>query len=76
MLAGCAAECPPPKIVTQVVREPVPTACVDPASIPAEPGKIQLSPDARIAADQAASQAIALRSFADELLALIEPCTK
>lgn len=75
-LVSCAPTCPPPKVVTQVVKEPVAVACIDPASVKPEPGTIQLSADARIAADQAAGQAITLRAYIHELLALMEPCTK
>ena len=75
-LASCAPTCPPPKVVTQVVKEPVAVACIDASTIPAEPGTLVLPSDARLAADIAASQAKELRAWGRELAALIGPCTK
>jgi len=75
-LASCAPNCPPPKVVTQVVKEPVAVACVDPALIPAEPGTVSLPLDARLAADLAASQAKDLRVWGRKLMAVIGPCTR
>jgi hypothetical protein len=75
-LTGCAPNCPPPKIETQVVKEPVAVACIDASAIPAEPGMVALPLDARLAADLAASQAKDLRVWGRSLLALIGPCTK
>jgi hypothetical protein len=74
LAASCAPNCPPPKTVTLVVKEPVAVACIDPASIPPEPGTITLPIDARLAADLAASQAKDLRVWGRKLLALATPC--
>jgi len=74
--SACASTCPPPKIVTQVVKEPVAVACIDPSSIPAEPGTVMLPLDARPAADLAAAQAKELRAWGRSLMALVGPCTR
>jgi len=73
-LSACATV-PAPKIVTREVLTPVPVRCIDPALIPAEPGAIALPSDARLAADTAASQALKLRGWGRQLMALISPCT-
>ena len=75
-VASCAQNCPPPKVVTQVVKEPVAVACIDASAIPPEPGTVALPLDARLAADLAASQAKDLRVWGRKLVALIGPCTK
>lgn len=75
-LSSCAQNCPPPKVVTQVVKEPVAVACIDPASIPPEPGTVALPIDARLAADLAASKAKDLRVWGRKLMGLIGPCTR
>jgi hypothetical protein len=69
IIGGCAASCPPPKIETREVLTPVAVRCIDPSLVKAEPPTIQLSADARIAADQAAGQAVTLRAYVHELLA-------
>lgn len=77
LATSCATVPPPePKIVTKTVEVPVAVKCVDPASIPPEPGTITLPLDARLAADLAASQAKDLRKWGRSLMALIGPCTK
>lgn len=77
VLASCATVPPPePQIVTKDIYVPVPVKCIDPASIPPEPGTVALPIDARLAADMAASQAKELRVWGRSLMALIGPCTK
>lgn len=77
LLASCATMPPvEPKIETREVRVPVPTRCIDPALVPAEPGTVTLPIDARLAADLAASQAKELRAWGRKLLAIIGPCTR
>lgn len=77
LLPACAAQnCPPPKIQTQVIKEAIPAACIDPAIVPQEPGLVQLPLDARLAADMAASQALALRKWGRSLMAIIGPCER
>ncbi len=74
LLAGCATA-PAPKIETQVVKEPVPVRCVDPAKVPVEPAKTGALPsDARAAADTLAAKVLELRGYGRELIALIGPC--
>jgi uncharacterized lipoprotein YajG len=74
LLGGCAT--PAPQIITKTVYVPVAVACVDPKAIPAEPAAVALPlNDARLAADIAASQALAYHAWGRELLALIQPCT-
>lgn len=77
-LSACAAVPPPEtQIVIRELKIPVPVACVDPASVPIEPGAVILPlNDARGAADIAASQALKYKAYARELYALIVPaCT-
>lgn len=77
LLASCATVPPPEsKVVTKNIYVPVPVKCVDPASIPPEPGTVAMPIDARLAADLAASQARDLRKWGRGLMALIGPCTK
>lgn len=78
LLSACATVPPPePQIVIRELKIPVPVACVDPASVPIEPGSLVLPlNDARAAADIAASQALKYKAYARELYALIVPaCT-
>lgn len=77
-LSGCATVPPAePRIITQVVKEPVAVACIDKSLIPAEPEAVALPlSDARLAADIAASQALKYHAWGRELFALIQPCTK
>jgi hypothetical protein len=74
-LSACATA-PEPKVVTKTVFVPTPVACIDKASIPAQPDMVTLPADARSAADLAASQALLLRKWGTELLALMQPCTR
>jgi len=74
LLAGCATA--QPKIQIQRVNVPVPVACIDRASIPPEPAKVTLPDDARDAADVAIAQAMTLRGWGHELMALINPCIR
>ena len=74
VLAACQTA-QAPKIVMQTLKVPVPTACIDPASIPAKPAAVMLPTDARQAAAMAAAQALAYSGWGDELIALIRPCT-
>lgn len=79
-LSGCGAQTPPPavEIRTITVEKPVAVACVDKASIPAEPPKVatQLTGDARHDLDIVSGSALRLRQALKETFALLAPCTK
>lgn len=77
-LAGCATTQEPAiEVRTVEVLKPVPVACVDPESVPSEPGKVgdRLNGNAAHDADLLAGSAIDLRQWGRELMALIRPCT-
>lgn len=81
LLAGCAHRDPVPPAVeirTVEVKVPVPVACVDSKSVPAEPEKVggRLNGQAAHDADLLAGSAVKLRQWGRELRALITPCLK
>jgi len=80
LLSACGAQTPPPavEVRTVTVKVPVPTACVDKASIPAEPPKVgsQLTGDARHDLDVVSASALRLRQALKETFALLGPCTR
>lgn len=80
-VAGCGNPSAPPPAVevrTVTVKVPVPTACVDKASIPAEPPKVgsQLTGDARHDLDVVSASALRLRQALKEAFALLSGCVK
>ena len=78
-LSGCV-DTPPPAIEvrTVTVSVPIATACVSPAQVPAEPPHIgsQLNGDAAHDLDIVSASAIRLRSYAEELSAIVTGCEK
>ena len=74
-LSACATT-QPVGIEVRTVEVPVPVACVDPATIPAEPPKIgnQLTGDARVDLLIVAESALGLRKWGQELNALLAGC--
>jgi hypothetical protein len=76
-LAGCAHQPPPAiEVRTEVVKVPVPTACIKASDVPAMPPRVgdQLTGDARSDADLLAADALRLRAALDQALALISGC--
>lgn len=81
LLSGCATRTQVPPAVevrTVEVKVPVPTACVDPKSVPGEPEKVgeRLNGKAAHDLDVIAGSAIRLRQWGRELFALLKPCVK
>lgn len=76
-LAACATTTPcVPSIQTQTVNVPVPTACINASDIPAEPGTVTLTGDARNDDALLAAKLAAVRVWGRSLVAMIGPCTK
>lgn len=80
-VSACANRDPVPPAVeirTVTLEKPVPVACVDSKSVPAEPEKVggRLSGQAAHDADLLAGSAVKLRQWGRELRALITPCLK
>jgi hypothetical protein len=80
LLTGCASTTPPPAVEVRIQRVEVPiaVACIDKATIPAEPEKIagKLTGNASQDLDLVSASALRLRVWGRELRAMLSGCTK
>lgn len=78
-LAACAtapqAPCPP-TIAPKPYAVPVAVKCIDAPDVPAEPGAVSLTGDARNDDALLAAKLAAVRVWGRSLAAMIAPCTK
>jgi len=65
-----------PTVQVQKVNVPVPTACINASDVPAEPGTVTLTGDARNDDALLAAKLAAVRVWGRSLVAMIGPCTK
>ena len=77
LLAACSTT-PPcvPKIQTVSVNVPVPVACLDAKDVPAEPGLVAMTGDARNDDALLAAKVAALRVWGRTLVAMMKPCER
>lgn len=79
ILAGCAHPPPPAiEVRTEIVKVPVPVACIKASDVPAVPPRVgdNLTGNAVSDADLLAAAALRLSAALDQAMALISGCTK
>lgn len=77
LLSACAAQQPcVPSVQVQKEMVPVPTACINASDVPAEPGTVTLTGDARNDDALLAAKLAAVRVWGRTLVAMIGPCEK
>lgn len=76
ILSACSTAPCVPSVQVQKEMVPVPTACINKADVPAEPGPITLTGDARNDDALLAAKLAAVRVWGRTLVAMLGPCSK